>query len=49
MKFNTFKKSDEPVFNLRAFQIALVLGIVALSYFDKDGWGWLVFILLLTI
>jgi hypothetical protein len=49
MKFEPFKKSDEPLFNLRAFQIALVLGIVALSFFDKDGWGWLVFILLLTI
>jgi hypothetical protein len=49
MKFEPFKKDNEPFFNLKTFQIALVLGIITLSYFDKDGWGWLVFILLLTI
>ena len=47
MKFEPFKK-DKQIFNLRAFQIALVLGIVTLSFFDKDGWGWLVLVLLFT-
>jgi len=27
--------------------VALILGIVYLSANDKDGWGWLVFLLLL--
>jgi hypothetical protein len=34
---------------LRLFQLALLAGIVGLAYYDKDGWGWLIFILLCTI
>ncbi len=30
-------------------RVALIIGIVALSYNDKDGWGWLVFILFCTM
>ena len=33
----------------RLLQIALILGIVILSYNDKEGWGWLVFALLSTL
>jgi len=33
----------------RLLQIALILGIVILSYNDKEGWGWLVFSLLITL
>jgi len=31
------------------FQLALVLGIVYLAANGKDGWGWLTFVLLLTL
>jgi hypothetical protein len=32
----------------RLFQIALVAAIVILIMNDKDGWGWLIFVLLLS-
>jgi hypothetical protein len=31
------------------FRIALVLAIVYLAANDKDGWGWLTFLLFLTL
>lgn len=31
----------------KLFQIALVAGICFLSYNQCDGWGWLIFILLI--
>lgn len=31
------------------FRIALVFGIVYLAVNNKDGWGWLTFILILTL
>lgn len=30
-------------------QVLLVLGIVFLAYNDKDGWGWLMLALCLTL
>jgi len=33
----------------KALQILLILGIVFLAYNDKDGWGWLTFILFITL
>lgn len=32
----------------RIFQLALLAGIIFLAANDYDGWGWLVFILLLS-
>ena len=40
-----FEKFD---FN-RFLQVLLILGIVFLAYNDKDGWGWLTFILFITV
>ena len=34
---------------LNVFRLALVAGIVYLSMNEKEGWGWLVFILLCTL
>jgi hypothetical protein len=34
---------------INLFRIALVLGIVYLAVNDKDGWGWLTFVLVLTL
>lgn len=34
--------------NRTLFKIALVAGIVILACNDKDGWGWLLFILIFT-
>jgi hypothetical protein len=31
----------------KLFDIALVCGIVFLAYHNMDGWGWLVFILII--
>ena len=33
----------------KIFQIALIAGIVYLAVNNVDGWGWLVFILLITL
>ena len=35
--------------SLSLFRIALVAGIVYLAMNEKDGWGWLVFVLLFTL
>ncbi len=35
--------------SLNIFRMALVAGIVYLMSIDKDGWGWLVFILFCTL
>lgn len=35
--------------NMGLFRIALVLAIVYLASNDKDGWGWLIFILLISL
>lgn len=35
--------------NRTILQIALVAGIVILAYNNIDGWGWLVFGLLITL
>jgi len=43
MKNNNFGLDSK-----RIFQLALVFGIIFLAANDHDGWGWLVFILLLT-
>jgi hypothetical protein len=34
---------------INLFRIALVLGIVYLAVNDKDGWGWLTVVLVLTL
>jgi len=34
---------------INLFRIALVLGIVYLAANDKDGWGWLTVVLVLTL
>jgi hypothetical protein len=39
---------DKKEIALYVFRLALVAGIVYLASIDKDGWGWLVFILLCT-
>jgi len=31
----------------RLFQIALVLGVVILAMNDKEGWGWLIFVMII--
>jgi hypothetical protein len=35
--------------NLCVLQLALVIGIVYLASCGMDGWGWLVFALIITI
>lgn len=35
--------------SLALFRIALIAGIVYLASVDKDGWGWLIFVLLCTL
>ena len=30
-------------------RVSLVIGITILAYYDKDGWGWLIFALLCTL
>ena len=35
--------------SLNIFRLALVAGIVYLASVDKEGWGWLIFILLCTL
>jgi hypothetical protein len=35
--------------NMGLFRIALVLGIIYLASNNTDGWGWLVFILLISL
>jgi hypothetical protein len=40
---------NEKITNKTILQIALVLGVVTLASFGVDGWGWLVFALLLTL
>jgi hypothetical protein len=33
----------------RLFQIALLAGVIILSLYDKEGWGWLLCLLFFTI
>jgi hypothetical protein len=40
---------NRPITNMGIFRIALVLAIVYLSANEKEGWGWLIFILLITL
>jgi hypothetical protein len=41
-------KNNKPFWNWsKIIDVALILGIVILAALDKDGWGWLVFILLI--
>lgn len=40
---------DKNKIGTNLFRIALVAGIIYLSSQDKDGWGWLVFILFCTL
>jgi hypothetical protein len=41
-------KNNKPFWNWsKIIDVALILGIVFLAALDKDGWGWLVFILLI--
>jgi len=47
MAKNTHRTVSTLLFRL--FQIALVGGVVFLAATGKDGWGWLIFILALTI
>jgi hypothetical protein len=39
---------NKPFWNWsRIIDITLIVGIVLLAAIDKDGWGWLIFILLI--
>ena len=40
---------DFKIDKLFLFRAILIIGIVFLAYYDKEGWGWLVFALLLTL
>lgn len=40
---------DKKEISVTLFRIALIAGIVYLASCDQEGWGWLIFILLLTI
>jgi DNA-directed RNA polymerase subunit RPC12/RpoP len=42
------KKKPKMQFSLSAVKIALIAGIVILAITGTDGWGWLVFILIIT-
>jgi hypothetical protein len=41
-------KTDSIIDWKNLFRMALVAGIVYLAMNDKDGWGWLTFILFIT-
>lgn len=41
------KKKSGILFNVSAIRIALIIGIVILAALGKEGWGWLVFILVI--
>ena len=43
------KEFYEKISGLRLLQIALVAGIITLASSGKDGWGWLVFLLFITL
>lgn len=46
---NNKPKKKEPgvLFNMSAIKIALIAGVVILAALGKDGWGWLIFLLLI--
>ena len=48
---NAHKLNQEnfKITNMGLLRVALVLAIVYLAANDKDGWGWLVFILLISM
>lgn len=43
------KEFLEKLNSWRILQLALIIGIVILAALNAEGWGWLVFILFLTL